>query len=129
MHSPAVDNYLFDKPEPVKLTLEVLREIIFEMVSDVEEQIKWGIPFYSKNGLLCYLNFEKKTQKVVLGLVEGNSITDKYNLFSHDTQQIKKIYFTSVDALPVNKVKYYLAQAVKINRTKEKNFINIRKKR
>lgn len=53
MRSPAVDNYLFDKPEAIKLTLEVLREIIFETVSDVEEQIKWGIPFYSKNGLLC----------------------------------------------------------------------------
>jgi hypothetical protein len=129
MRSPAVDNYLFDKPEAIKLTLEVLREIIFETVPDVEEQMKWGSPFYSKNGFLCYLNFEKKTKKVVLGLIEGSSIIDKYKLFSHDTQHIKKIYFTSVDAISVNKVKYYLAQGVKINRTKEKNFINIRKKR
>ncbi len=129
MHSPAVDNYLFDQPEPVKLTLQVLREIIFETVADVEEQMKWGCPFYSKNGLLCYLNFEKKTKQVVLGLVEGSSITDKYKLFSRDTKHIKKIYFTAVDAILVKKVKYYLGQAVEINESKKKNFINIRTKR
>ncbi|MFM8911994.1 MAG: DUF1801 domain-containing protein, partial [Flammeovirgaceae bacterium] len=67
--SPAVDNYIFDKPEEVKLTLEILRDIIFETVKDATEQMKWGCPFYSNNRLLCYLNFEKKTRKVVLGLV------------------------------------------------------------
>lgn len=126
--SPAVDNYILDKPESVRLTLQILRDIIFETVKDATEQIKWGCPFYIKDGLLCYLNFEKKTKQVVLGFVEGNAMNDKYHLFSHDTAQIKKIYFQNAKSIPVAKVKLYLREATKINCRKEKNYINVKKK-
>lgn len=128
MYSAAVDNFIFDKPEEVKLTLEVLRDLIFETVEGAEESLKWNAPFYSKDGLLCYINYEKKTKKVILGLVEGASINDKYKLFSDDAAHIKKIYFEAAEKIPVAKVKYYLRQAMAINKAKSKNFMSIRKK-
>jgi hypothetical protein len=126
-YSPAVDNYIFGKPEEVKLTLEILRDIIFETVKGVEESVKWNCPFYCKDGLLCYINYERKTKKVTLGLIEGTSIIDKYKLFSTDTAHIKKIYFDSAEEIPIAKVKYYLREAVAINKVKTKNFMSIRK--
>lgn len=126
-YSPAVDNFIFGKPEGAKLTLEVLRDLIFDLVKGVEESVKWNSPFYSKDGLLCYINYEKKTKKVVLGLIEGSSIKDKYKLFSNDTAHIKKIYFDSAEKIPVAKVRYYLREAMAINKVKSKNFMTIRK--
>jgi hypothetical protein len=128
VHSAAVDNYILDQPEDVRLTLEIVREIILETVLDAKEQIKWGIPFYTQNGLLCYLHYEQKTKRVILGLVEGSSIYDKYKLFGTDTQHVKKIYFERNGKIPVAKLKYYLREAIKINQTKERNFITLRKK-
>lgn len=60
MRSPAVDNYLFDLPEDIRITFEVLRDIIFDTMNDVEVSVKSNYLFYSKNGLLCYLAFNKK---------------------------------------------------------------------
>lgn len=127
-YSSAVDKYIFAQRDDVKLTLEVLRDIIFETVKAVEESIKWNCPFYCKDGLLCYINYEKKTKKVILGFVEGASITDKYKLFSDDTAHIKKVYFEAAEKIPVAKVKYYLREAMAINKVKSKNFMSILKK-
>lgn len=127
-YSSAVDNYIFAQRDDVKLTFEVLRDIIFETVKGVDENLKWNCPFYCKDGLLCYINYEKKTKKVIVGLVEGASITDKYNLFSDDTAHIKKIYFEAAEKIPVAKVKYYLREAMAINKVKSKNFMSLRNK-
>ena len=128
MRSPAVDNFLFDKPEHIRMTFEVLRDIIFDTVKDVEETVKWNYPFYSKNGLLCYLAFNKKEKKVALGFIEGCSMEDKYGVLNHDTMNIKKLFIENVDTIDIKMIQYFLKQGVKINQTKTKNFVGITKK-
>lgn len=127
--SAAVDNFLFDQPEGRRQLMEALRELIFSIQPDVEESIKWNSPFYSYNGLLCYVNFDKKAKCVALGFVEGFLIEDRYGAFSRDTSQIKKIFFDESEDIDVRMVTYYLRQALKINKTKKKNFLGISKKR
>jgi hypothetical protein len=129
MRSPSVDNFLFDMPEDRRLAIEVLREIIFTQVKGVQEQMKWGCPFYSKDGMLCYINYDRKLKKVVLALVEGFMIEDKYGLLTGDTQNIKKLIISSAEAINEKQVAYYLKQGVLINKTKIKNFMSIKKKR
>jgi hypothetical protein len=125
--SPAVDNFLFDKPDDIRLLMEILRDIIFAAVKDVEEQMKWSCPFYSKNGFLCYLNFEKKSKKVVLSFVEGFALEDKYGLLNTDTSNVRKLYIDSPETINERVIRYYLKQALAINKTKTKNFMNIGK--
>lgn len=129
MRSPAVDNFLFDQPEPRRQAMEALREIIFSAVPGVEESFKWRAPFYSKNGLLCYINYDRKYGKIALGLVEGFLIDDKYGLFVHDTTNVKKLLFEEDKEFPLRKIQYYLREAVRINLTKKKNFVGIQKPR
>jgi hypothetical protein len=128
MRSPAVENFLFDQPEPRRQAMEALRAIIFATVAGVEEAFKWKVPFYSKNGLLCYINYDRKYKKIALGLVEGFLIEDRYHLFVHDTSNVKKLLFEEDGEFPLRKIQYYLREAVKINRTKQKNFVGIKKK-
>lgn len=127
--SPAVDNYLFDRNEEVRLTIEVLREIIFSAVKGVEEEFKWNCPFYSKNGFLCYINFEQKTKKVVLAFVEGFCFKDKYNVLSSGTKNIRKLYVPNIAMIDEKMIRYFLKQAVDFNKVKPKNFSNIKNKR
>lgn len=128
MRSPAVDNFLFDLPEKERLTMEILRDIIFETVKGVEESIKWRIPFYQYHGLLCYLNYEKKSKQVCIGFIEGVLLKDEKGVLSKDTQNIRKLYVPDIEKLKVRMLKSFLRQAIEINKKKEKNFVTIKKR-
>ncbi|HMQ00332.1 MAG TPA: DUF1801 domain-containing protein [Cyclobacteriaceae bacterium] len=127
MRSAAVDNFLYDMKEPYRSVMGALREIIFEKVKGVEEQLKWNCPFYSYKGLLCYINFDKKARKVALCFVEGFILEDNYGLLTRETKNIAKLFVDENKNLNVREINYYLKQAIKINKTKSKNFLNIRK--
>ncbi len=72
------------------------------------------------NGPLCYLNFEKKSQTVIIGFTQGFKFDDQFGLLSADTKQVRKLYFKNADELDENVLKYYMDQAIKINETKKK---------
>jgi hypothetical protein len=129
MRSAAVDNLLFDLPTPQKLVMEALRDIIFNTVKEVQESVKWNVPMYSHNGLLCYINYDKKHKSVVLAMIEGFMMEDKYKLFVHDTSNVKKILVAIDQDVPVRKIRYYLREGIRINQTKTKNFMSIQKKK
>jgi hypothetical protein len=129
MRSVAVDNFLLDKPDEIRLVMEVLRDIIFSAVKNVREEVKWRCPFYSKDGFLCYLNYETKTKKVVLSFVEGYALEDKYGALNRDTMNVRKLYIESIDTINERMIRYYLKQASKFNKTKHKNFANIKVKK
>jgi len=129
MHSPAVDNYLFDISVDIRMTFEALRDIIFDTVKDVEECMKWNYPFYSKNGFLCYLSYNKKEKKVAVGFIEGCMMEDKYGVLNQDTRNIKKLFINNIDDIDIKMIRYFLKQGVKINQTKAKNFVIIPKRK
>ena len=127
MRSPAVDNYLFGLPEPQRQTMEAIRALIIQVLPTVEEHLKWNCPFYSLHGLLCYLNFDRKAKQVALCFVEGFQLEDTYGLLDKDKKQIAKLYIAEDQNLNKRIIRYYLRQAVAINKGKHKNFLNIRK--
>jgi hypothetical protein len=129
MRSPAVDNFLFDLPDHQRVIMEALRDLIFAQVKGVQEQLKWNCPFYSKAGLLCYLNYDRQLKNVVLAFVEGFLIEDKYEALQRGTKNIRKWVVPSLEALDEKQMAYYLRQAVRINQSKTRNFLAIRKKR
>lgn len=69
---------------PVKAIVEKVRALVREAVPDVVEEIKWGRPVFSKNGLLCYVKpygsyvafgffAHKAAMRDPEGLLEGGS--------------------------------------------------------
>ena len=128
MRSPAVDNFLFSLPDSQREQIEAIRDLVIQLVPKALEQLKWNCPFYSLNGLLCYINFDKKKRKVALCFVEGFQLEDRYDLLDKSKSQIAKLYLDTND---LNKkiIRYYLRQAIEINKLKHKNFLNIKKRR
>ena len=128
MRSPAVDRYIYEFDEETRLVMDVLRELIFHHVPEVEESIKWHIPCYSWKGLLCYINKEKKSKKVVLGFIEGVCLKDNYGILNTDTSQIRKLLFKTLNDIDQEIIRDFLTQAIEINKTKKRNFLKTTKR-
>lgn len=50
-----VDGYFARQPAATRALLEALRAQVLKAVPDAHEAIKWGMPFYEKDGSLCSL--------------------------------------------------------------------------
>jgi hypothetical protein len=50
-----VDGYLRGLPPDQRKLIEALRAVVRKTVPQVEEGLRWGMPVYSKDGLICYL--------------------------------------------------------------------------
>lgn len=120
MRSPAVDNYIFGFDEPERISMEILREIIFETIPQIEESIKFNCPFYSYKGLLCYIYWNKTYKKVALGFVKGFRLEDKHSVLNSDTSQIKKLFFDDPESIDIKVIQYFLKQAVQINEKRKR---------
>jgi hypothetical protein len=93
----------------------------------VDKQLKWNCPFYSKDGMLCYLNYDRSLRCVVLAFVEGFLLEDKYKALVAGTKNIRKLPVATVDSIDEKQIAYYLKQALKINKGKDKNCLAIEK--
>jgi hypothetical protein len=118
--SPSADRYVQSLATGDALIIEVLRDFVLNSNESIREEFKFNCPFYTYHGLLCYLNFEKKTKSVIMGFVSGFNFKDKYKLLSNDTKQVRKLYFRNIDDLNEDVLNYYLMQAIRINETKKK---------
>jgi hypothetical protein len=57
-----LENYYFQKEEPIKSCLLTLREIILSQDKNITNQWKYRMPFFCyKNKMFCYLWTDKKT--------------------------------------------------------------------
>jgi len=50
---PRVDAYIAKSAEFARPILDHIRELIHEAIPDVEEDIKWGAPFFNHEGVIC----------------------------------------------------------------------------
>lgn len=54
------ETYILSKPEPWKSILMELQAVIKHTVPEVQESLKWNLPFYTLHGkMFCFLNFRK----------------------------------------------------------------------
>lgn len=94
--SEIVSQYIF-RQEQFQNELLYLRKIIFENLSDVEESIKWSIPFYKYKGKsLLYFN---PKEKLIIGFMDGIHLKDEDNLFapnSFSLKRIRHVYFPTI---------------------------------
>ncbi|UJL46769.1 DUF1801 domain-containing protein [Virgibacillus sp. NKC19-16] len=72
-----VDQFIGDLPHDIQNITASLRKIILNSSSKLREELKWSMPNYSYNGLVCYLQTSKN--HVNLGFHKGNELQDKDN--------------------------------------------------
>lgn len=97
-----------------------LRGILTSSEIGLEEDWKWGAPNFNSKGMVCWLASFKK--HVGINFFKGSLITDKYNLFEkqYEDRINRMIKYTSLTKVDKEQLKYYLIEAVELNRQGKK---------
>lgn len=95
--SEKVDLYIQKLSGEVKEITEELRKLVLETSEELTEELKWGMPNYTYNGLAVYLQTAKN--HVNFGIHKGGKIAEKdtKNLFEGSGENMKHIKIRSLD--------------------------------
>ncbi len=117
-YDPRIDAYIDKAPAYAKPILEHLRELVHKACPDVEETIKWSMPFFDYKGSpLCVIAAFKQHCK--LGFWKASLLKD-------DRKSLLKVFekagmghlenISSLDGLPADKVLLaYIREAANLN--------------
>lgn len=121
--SPDVDRYLRHSPVLIRSLMSELRRIIHATIPDVEESIKYTVPFYTRKGLLCYLSPLKTKDGVYIGFAKGNQMSDEAGAFTgKELKQIRHLEYRSLRQIKIRLLKEYLQEAVMLNEVAKDGF-------
>lgn len=99
----------------LKPIADQLRKLVFAVVPDAVEEIKWSRPCYSRAGkLFCYLKAEKSY--MTLGFQNGASLADPAKLLEGTGKDMRHTKIRSSEALDEQALSELLVQAAKIRR-------------
>ncbi|MFN2601884.1 MAG: YdeI family protein [Gemmatimonadaceae bacterium] len=112
---PRVDLYIAKSQDFAKPILTHLRKVVHAACPDVEETIKWGVPSFMYNGMLCGMAAFKNHCGFVLW--KGSLILDKKGQRGDEAMgHLGKL--TSVADLPSDRVLTgYIKEAMRLNET------------
>lgn len=109
-----LSNYYLNKDEPVKSCLMALREIILAQDSNIENTLKYGMPFFTYKGkMFCYLWIHKQHNLPYIGFVEGNRLKHP-DLLKEKRARMKILLINSEKDLPIKTIKALLKEALEL---------------
>ena len=115
--SKQVDKYIREAPEFARPILERIRKSFHKGCPDVEEAIKWGIPYFIHHGMLGGMAAFKK--HVGFGFWRTNELPDPEQLFETGTGAKQSMCTAKVETLkglPTQKILVeYVKRAVALN--------------
>jgi len=95
--------------------LEQLRKIVLGAAPEITEEFKWGVPVWSKNGLVCSAGAFK--EHVKLNFFKGASLKDPKKLFNAglDAKTSRSIDFRKGDKIDTAGLKDLIRAAAAFN--------------
>ncbi len=112
-----LENFYFQKEEPVKSCLLALRDIILAQDPNITVAWKYGMPFFCyKNKMFCYLWVHKTLHKPYIGIVEGKRI-EHPQLIQEKRARMKIMLFDADTDLPVEMIKDILTEVLDLYRS------------
>ncbi len=115
-----VDAYIANSAEFAQPVLHTLREIIHEGCPEVEETIKWSMPFFLYRGILCNMSAFK--QHCAFGFWKGGRVLDQKAMTSANEAMGQFGRITSLKDLPPKRV--LLAYTKKVMQLREESARN-----
>jgi hypothetical protein len=93
---------------------EALHKLIVSAVPSIQSGLKWGMPFYSKDGMLAGMMVAKK--HVSLFFVKGTKLKDPKKLLQAGTSKtMRALKLTSPKDIPAAAVKAFVKEAAALN--------------
>jgi hypothetical protein len=84
-----IDRYVANFPPAVKELVRATREFILAQVPDADEQLKWGQPWYERNGPIAYVG--AFTAHVNLGFPRGSEMSDRFPILEGTGKAMRHI--------------------------------------
>ena len=108
-----VDLYLSKLQPPIQEIAVTLRAIVTEAAPKAEETIKWNMPVYMSDGLLCSIMAAKGHVSCIF--YNGKDLSDPKELLSGNGKKMKFIQFRELKDVKEDDLRRWIKQAVKIN--------------
>jgi len=115
---PTVDDFIAAQPADSQLRLRSLRKLILGTAPHVGETLKYGLPFYTYHGLLCYLN--PKGDYVDFGFCRGVELSDEAGLLYGDNKKVRKVKIPHLTGPLAESLRQLVQEALLVNEGRKK---------
>jgi hypothetical protein len=111
--SKEVTAYVEKLPTDIQKMVNKIRSIILNSAMEIEESIKYKIPFYSHKGLFCYIN--PTNEKVIIGFSHGAEFSNEYNLLVGSGKAVRHVIFKHLKDIKTAVLQHLIFEALIIN--------------
>jgi hypothetical protein len=113
--SDKIDKQINSYPDWRGDMLKKLRQLIHEAEPDIQEDWKWDVPVFTKNGMVCAISAFKDHVKI--NFFKGAQLKDPHKLINAglDSKKNKSIDFSEKDTIDESKLKDLIKEAVGLN--------------
>ncbi len=110
-----VDEFVKTKVEPeFRPVVAAIRSLVKENAPQAREAISYGMPVFALKKPIAWITSSKTG--ITLGFREGASFEDKYGLLRAASRHSKNIKMKSLNDVNRHAIKYYIKQALKIDK-------------
>lgn len=111
----AINEYIYNLPENIQEITTALRKVILDASAEFTEELKWSMPNYSSNGLVCYLQASKK--HVNLGFHKGIKLEkdDSENLLQGSGKALRHVRIKKMEDIKPDEFTILIKKAIQLN--------------
>ena len=106
--NPEVEAYINHFDAPLGDIIVRLRELIYEVVPEATEEIKWGVPTFNLKKTVCYIAGFK--QHVTFAFYDGKMLKDPDGLLRGTGKHMKYTKFKSLQDLDEKRLRLWILQ-------------------
>jgi len=106
---PEVKEYIDQFDSGFREVLNCIRELLYEVVPEVTEAIKWGVPTFSFQGKnICYIAGFKK--HVSLGFYDGTMLNDPQYILNGTGKYMRYIKLRNIQEIEKEQLKIWILE-------------------
>lgn len=93
--------------------MNTIRHYILSIDENIEEDMRFKVPFYIKNGLVCYVNYTHPIGEIAF--CKGEKLVERGLTLRGDGYAVRKLYFRRGEQPDKSTIQHVLQQAVELN--------------
>jgi len=126
----SVEELILTLPRKEQVIVKYLRQLILECLPKATEKISYGVPFYTRNRMICFIwppsvywgpkkqQGKNEEKGVTLGFCQGNRMSnDDGVLLAEGRKQVYCMYFTAVKEINDEQIRALLFEAEMVDNT------------
>jgi hypothetical protein len=112
----ASQEYILTQPENYQAIFKRLRQIVLQSAPNIEERIRYGIPFFDYYGWMCYLSPLKKDKGVYIAFLRGLELSNEQGILeANGRTMIKSITYTHVKDIEEAPLREIIQESLLLN--------------